>query len=90
MIEKPIHDLDDLMTAFGVESVSGLEWAIEEDADIDDGRAVFIDEQGPGVVLGMDTRGLEIEFPTNVQTVLKLAADVEQMIEDDAAPAGEK
>jgi hypothetical protein len=57
MTDNPIHDLEDLLAAFGVESVTDLEWAIEEASDIYDGRNVFIDDRGPEIFLGIGTRG---------------------------------
>ncbi|NRQ50415.1 N-formylglutamate amidohydrolase [Aeromicrobium sp. YC3-14] len=66
-------------------TVADLARAIEEAADIEDGETVFIDDLGPGVHVGVGSRGIEITFPTTVHEVLALAAEAERLnAEEDA------
>jgi hypothetical protein len=84
MSEEQIRDLDDLMAVFGARSLPELASSVEEAADIDDGRIVNIDATDPdSVQLVVDTKGFQIEFPTTELMLFQLAAELNQMLEDE-------
>lgn len=82
MTDAPINDLEGLMAAFGVDSISDLEWTIEEAAPIEDGRIVRIDQEDDWDYVVVDTIGHGITYPTTIAEVLDLAASAERDLPD--------
>lgn len=80
----PISDLDELIAAFGAETLAEVEWKIEEAAsDVTDGRIVTIQDAGDeAFTVVVDVLGTEIEFPTTVAEVVQTANDLELAMQD--------
>lgn len=84
MTDSPINDLDELLEAFGTDSIDDVAWMIEEAAgDVTDGRTVTIrDESDEAFTVFVDVLGTEIEFPTTMAEIIHTANDIEPMLQE--------